>query len=274
MREHALITAEELARTGAVIFDCRFQLQDPEAGRRAWREGHIPGAHYLHLDEDLSAPRARHGGRHPLPAAAHFAERMAAFGVGLDTPVVAYDDSGFAMAGRLWWMLRALGYRPPRLLDGGFAAWVTAGLPLESSAPAATPCAVPVVSGYAGCCDIDRVRAAQAAGATLIDSRDPARYRGEVEPIDPVAGHIPGALNKPFSELTDGRQQLLDDPALRAHWGELLAAEQLVVYCGSGVSACANLFALDCLGRGDALLYAGSWSDWCSHMPQAEESGD
>ncbi|TGD73994.1 sulfurtransferase [Mangrovimicrobium sediminis] len=268
-----LIDAEALASAAdtpadPILVDCRFDLADPDAGRRAYLAGHIPGARYLDLNRDLSAPPGRHGGRHPLPAPEVFARTLAAHGIGPHSAVVAYDDSRFAYAARLWWIMRELGYRPPLLLDGGYRAWLAAGGAVETGEPdpaaAAAPPAVPDTFGRA--CDIDGLRELQARGAELVDSREAARYRGEVEPIDPVAGHIPGALNHPWQGVTDVDGFLRDEAALRAHWGERLAAPELVVYCGSGVTACVNLFSLAALGREDAVLYAGSWSDWCSHL--------
>ena len=249
-----------------VIFDCRFSLADPGEGRRLYAAGHIPGARYLDLDRDLAGPVGTHGGRHPLPAPETFAATLAHFGVGRDTEVVAYDDSRLAFASRLWWLMKALGYRPPRLLNGGYAGFLRAGGEPETELPvgnAVTPAKVP---GFGGCCDIEGVRAARLRGALLVDSREPRRYRGEEEPIDPVAGHIPGAINRPWQGVTDADGRVLDDAGLRAHWGDALAAESLVVYCGSGVTACVNLFSLAVLGRDDAILYAGSWSDWCSYL--------
>ena len=263
-----LIEAQQLAAlANTVVFDCRFVLTDPAAGRVAYNTGHIPGAHYLDLNNDLSAPAGKHGGRHPLPAPEDFAATLARYGVGVDTDVVVYDDSRLAFASRLWWMMRALGYRPPRLLNGGLTAWLAGGGQLQAESPVAQSCELPTLQPYRQQVDIEALRQAQMAGALLVDSREAARYQGLEEPIDPVAGHIPGALNRPWQGVTtaDGRVQSAE--ALRDHWGEALAAEQLVVYCGSGVTACVNLFSLALLGRDDATLYGGSWSDWCSYLP-------
>ncbi len=268
MNEQLTIEAAELsADSGTIIVDCRFDLADPEAGHRAFLEGHIPGAHYLHLNRDLSGPLGTHGGRHPLPAPADFAATLARLGIGPDTAVVAYDASRFAYAARLWWMMRSLGYRPPRLLNGGYSAWLAAGYPVEAGEPAAAAAVeAPGAVEFRAVCSIDALPGLQAGGALLVDSREAARYRGEVEPIDPVAGHIPGAVNRPWQGVTDDTGRLRDADGLREHWGDALEAPQLVVYCGSGVTACANLFSLARLGREDAILYAGSWSDWCSYL--------
>lgn len=269
MREAMLIEPGQFAEeNGVVVVDCRFNLADADEGRRLYLQAHVPGAHYLHLNEDLSAPVGRHGGRHPLPDAVTLASRLARCGIGRETNVVAYDDSRFAFASRLWWLMRSLGYRPPRLLNGGFQAWLTSGGNTESGEVAAVVGVTGTGAAYSACCDIDGLRAAQRNGATLVDSREERRYRGLEEPIDPVAGHIPGAVNYPWQGVTDDRGRLLDESGLRKHWGDTLDAEQLVIYCGSGVTACVNLFSLALLGREDATLYAGSWSDWCSYLDE------
>ena len=208
---------------------------------------------------------AAHGGRHPLPDPQVLAARLARLGIERDTRVIAYDDSRHAFAARFWWLLRALGYRPPQLLQGGYSAYLRAGGEASLQPAAPQPVAPPAVGNYAGYCDIDGLRSAQCAGALLVDSREARRYEGLEEPIDPVAGHIPGAINRPWQGVTDDTGAVLDRYGLESHWGDALAAEKLVVYCGSGVTACVNLFSLVQLGRNDALLYAGSWSDWCSY---------
>jgi len=262
-----LIEAEELlAGVDAVVFDCRFALADPEAGRRLYEEGHVPGAFYLDLNRHLSAAPARHGGRHPLPDPARLVALLAEFGVGPQTAVVAYDDSRLAFAARLWWLLQSLGYRPPRLLNGGYRAYLVAGGAPQRDAPAPRPRPAPAPGAFRGTCDIEGLRAAQQRGAVLVDARERARYEGLEEPIDPVAGHIPGAINRPWQAVTCDAGRVRSRADLSAHWGEALAAAELVVYCGSGVTACVNLFSLALLGRDDATLYAGSWSDWCSHL--------
>ncbi|WP_241521208.1 sulfurtransferase [Kineobactrum sediminis] len=262
-----MITATELARQpDCVIVDCRFVLGDPEAGFDHYRQGHIPGAHYLHLEDDLSAPPATHGGRHPPPDPGILAARLASLGIGIDTPVVAYDDSRLAFAARLWWLMRALGYRAPQLLNGGYQAWLAAGGATETAIPVPRPCAPPVMGGYRGVCTIEGLRQWQAQGSVLVDSREYRRYAGLEEPIDPVAGHIPGACNYPWQGVTDEWGYLRDEQGLRAHFEGLPEDRPLVVYCGSGVTACVNLYALSRLGRNDAELYAGSWSDWCSYL--------
>jgi thiosulfate/3-mercaptopyruvate sulfurtransferase len=268
MSDSFFLSADQVASFTGVVVDCRFALGDVHAGRRAYAEGHLPGACYLDLEDDLSAPRERHGGRHPLPAPAAFAARLAALGIDRDSELLIYDDSNYPFAARLWWMLRSLGYAPARLLAGGYSAWLAAGGEPDTALPERAPVAVPTTPGqWPGCCDREQLRALQAQGAQLVDAREAARYRGEQEPIDPLAGHIPGALNRPWQSLISADGQLLPDAELRSALGEdLLLTDPLVVYCGSGVSACVNLLALATLGRDDAWLYAGSWSDWCSYM--------
>jgi thiosulfate/3-mercaptopyruvate sulfurtransferase len=265
-----LIEADSLAANGAVaddvvIVDCRFSLADADEGRRLYAAGHIPGAVYLDLNRDLSAPAGEHGGRHPLPAPAVLQQTLAACGIAAQTPVVAYDDSRFAFASRLWWLMRSLGYRPPRLLNGGYQAWVDMGGAVDTGIPPRRN-AVFSPAGYTACCNIDELRQLQAGGALLVDSREARRYQGLEEPIDPVAGHIPGAVNHPWQGVTDASGRLRDLDSQREHWADSADAEKLVVYCGSGVTACVNLFSLALLGREDALLYPGSWSDWCSYL--------
>ena len=265
MSYDAIIEPDQLPAGGRLV-DCRFSLGDAEAGQVEYRQGHIPGATYLHLNRDLSGPVGEHGGRHPLPDADTFASTLASQGIGPDTPVVAYDDSRFAFASRLWWMMRDLGYRPPRLLNGGYQAWLQLGVEPESGDFTPTPTPAPEGLAFSGVCDRDAVIAAQAANAPLIDSREPNRYAGLEEPIDPVAGHIPGACNRPWQGVTDAAGRVLRPAQLQEHFGDLLQSESLVVYCGSGVTACVNLLALSLLGRDDPDLYPGSWSDWCSYL--------
>jgi thiosulfate/3-mercaptopyruvate sulfurtransferase len=267
MRDAMLITAGELAGAGErIVLDCRFSLGDPAEGRALYLRGHVPGAHYLDLNRDLSAAPAGRGVRHPLPDPGQFAATLARYGVGPDSEVVAYDDSRLAFAARLWWMMRSIGFRPPRLLDGGYQAFLGAGGEPETAVPEAYPVAPVPVTGFRGYCDIEGVRAAQARGALLVDSREERRYLGLEEPIDPVAGHIPGAVNCPWQGVTSPDGMVREPDCLREHWGDALEAPELLVYCGSGVTACVNLFSLALLGREDATLYAGSWSDWCGYL--------
>lgn len=247
---------------GWVIVDCRFDLADGSAGYRAYQAGHIPGAVYAHLDDDLSSPAGPFSGRHPLPAPAELIALFSRLGIGAETQVVAYDDMGGAIASRLWWMLRYMGHAAAAVLDGGWPAWQKAGYPtasgIETNEPdffRGSPRADWVVIS-------DEVEDAE----LLVDSRAPERFRGEMETLDPVAGHIPGAINYHYQQnwAADGRH--LSPEQLKARLegmlGETPPAET-VFYCGSGVSACANLLALRHAGLGDGRLYVGSWSEWC-----------
>ena len=259
-------SGELLAGHNAVVFDCRFSLTDPLEGRTLYQQGHVPGAHYLNLNDDLAGLQAGHGGRHPLPDPATFAATLSRFGVGADTAVVAYDDSRLAFAARLWWLMRALGYRPPRILNAGYGGFLEAGGLPETQLSEPQSCASPAVVNFSGYCDIESLREAQSRTALLVDSRESRRYEGWEEPIDPVAGHIPGAINRPWQSVTDSKGIVLDEARLKAHWGDALNAEELVVYCGSGVTACVNLFSLALVGRNNVTLYPGGWSDWCTYL--------
>jgi thiosulfate/3-mercaptopyruvate sulfurtransferase len=263
-----LISADELAGQlqHTIVVDCRFQLGHAGGGEDNYLQGHIPGAHYLHLERDLSAPVSEHGGRHPLPPPDQFMALLASLGITLDTLVVAYDDSGFAFASRFWWMARALGYQQVRVLDGGWAAWLKQGGDSSTSTAQAQAEAVPASADYRNRLDIEGVKQALARGALLADSREERRYLGLEEPLDPVAGHIPGALNFPWQGVTDEAGHALPGPQQAQRWQALEAGQEMVVYCGSGVTACVNILSLALAGREDVYLYAGSWSDWCSYM--------
>jgi thiosulfate/3-mercaptopyruvate sulfurtransferase len=262
-----LIQGESVSRaSGLVVIDCRFSLADPGQGRKLYLQGHVPGAYYLHLDEDLSGPVKQHGGRHPLPDPDRFVARLAELGIGPETQVAVYDDSRMAFAARLWWMMCSIGFKPPAILDGGYQAWLALGVEAEIQVSAAQVCDASTGNRFSQVCDIQGVREAQARGALLIDSREEPRFLGLEEPIDPVAGHIPGAINRPWQRLTSAAGTVGDKAEHKAYLGNALDAPQLVVYCGSGVTACVNVFALALAGREDAILYSGSWSDWCSYL--------
>jgi len=267
MSSALLIRAEEFPlASSCVVVDCRFSLADPGEGRRLFNQGHIPGASYVDLEQDMSGEVGEHGGRHPLPNPDKFLTFLASLGIDSTTSVVVYDDSRLAFASRFWWMMRSLGFTPPRLLDGGYAAWRQQGFAPEQGAISPRPCAPETGRQYSDLCDIDGVREAHSRGTVLIDSREPRRYEGLEEPIDPVAGHIPGAVNRPWQGVTDANGRVLSESEQKAHWGDTIDAPELLVYCGSGVTACVNLFSLALLGRDDACLYGGSWSDWCSYL--------
>lgn len=252
-----------------MVCDCRFDLADPahgEADHQAW---HIPGAVYLHLDRDLSAPRNGRNGRHPLPDRAAFAARLGALGCHDDLPVVAYDASGGMYAARLWWMLRWLGHRQVQVLDGGLAAWDAVGGALQAGPVAPRlPATLTLRPPLVDLVDFDNVLAGLGRPDRLVvDARAPDRFRGENETLDPVGGHIPGAVNRCFRDnlQPDGRFKPAEQ--LRAEWLALMGPRQpgeLVQQCGSGVTACHNALALAAAGLPGAALYAGSWSEWCS----------
>lgn len=266
---------ERLARgTTTRVFDCSFDLADPTAGRAQYRAGHIPGARYVHLDDDLSAGAddeapAASGGRHPLPAREVFAQRLRTWGLNRDEAVVVYDRQGGMVCGRLWWMLRWCGHAPVAVLDGGWAAWVAAGGAIETGdAAPATPGDFALGPARVALRRTDEVAAALGTpGQTLIDARAAPRHRGEVEPLDPVAGHIPGALNRPFTENFDADGRYKAPDRLRAEFDALLAGRDpatVVHHCGSGVSAIPNVLAMTIAGLGTPPLFAGSWSEWCN----------
>ncbi len=265
-----LTSAAELSRhLGAddwVVVDCRFNLARPDAGEAAYREGHIPGAWYAHLDRDLASPVTPQSGRHPLPEPASLVKLFSTWGVGPSTRVVAYDDAGGALAARLWWLLRWMGHRHAALLDGGIAAWRAAGLPLSTERPVARGGAFRGTPGHMPVAEVAELeRRLGADNLLLLDARAPARYHGREETIDPVAGHVPGAVNLPFSNnlAPDGRFR--DVAELRAAFAPLVAGRgrgDIVAMCGSGVTACHDIFALELAGVTDVRLYPGSWSEW------------
>jgi len=263
-----LISAQDLAKQpDAVIVDCRFNLLDPQAGRTAWQAGHIPGAYYADLDKDLASPVGPMTGRHPLPDREHFAALLGSWGVTPDTTVVAYDNAGGALASRLWWLLRWVGHRHAMLLDGGLQAWEAAGLPLSTEAPVSASGRYPVSEPEVDVIPVDAVEEGLSdKRLTLIDARDAARFAGDAEPIDKVAGHVPGAINRPLSENLDEHGCFKPAQKLRDEFNELLndRPAEVASMCGSGVTACHNVFAMELAGLPPAALYVGSWSGWIS----------
>jgi thiosulfate/3-mercaptopyruvate sulfurtransferase len=267
-----------LLATGRVaIFDCSFDLTDPAAGRRLFEEGHVPGAHYLHLDQDLAGPVTATTGRHPLPDPELFAATLRGHGVDSDMQVVAYDRSGGAFAARLWWMMQWLGHTAAAVLDGGPDAWRAAGLPVETGGTA------PVKPGtFTPAPDMTRVVDAAdvraklgSRGRTIIDARTPARFAGEPHPLDAVAGHIPGARNRFYGDNLEGGR-FKSPAALHADFAPLLGSgddEEIVLHCGSGVTACHNALALAIAGVDGAKLYPGSWSEWVSDPARPIQRG-
>ena len=279
-----LLTAQQLAERLSTpdlrILDCRFALDNPAVGRSRYVEGHIPGARFADLEQDLSGPVVKGAtGRHPLPDPARLQERLREWGVNQDSTVLLYDDGPGAFAARAWWLLAWLGKRDGvYLLDGGFQAWQAASLPVTTQIdePArgnftARPDASLVL-------DADSLsRRLRDPALTLIDARALPRFRGEVEPLDPVAGHIPGACCAPFTDNLGADGRFLPPVQLRQRFERLLAGrspDQLVAYCGSGVTACHNLFAMSLAGLPLAPLYAGSWSEWITDPARPVATGD
>jgi thiosulfate/3-mercaptopyruvate sulfurtransferase len=252
---------EHLADPGVRVADCCFTLGQPDAGRARYEAGHLPGAVYLDLERDLSGPRGERGGRHPLPEPGALATRLGGLGIGDASFVVAYDDSGM-YASRLWWLLRWLGHDGVAVLDGGVGAWIEAGGRLETAEAAHPPATFTPRPRPELVARAEDVRD-RPSGTALVDSRAPVRYAGANEPIDPVAGHIPGAINHDWAEALAPDGRFKGAEAQRARFAGL-EGEEAIVYCGSGVSACANLLALEVAGLPGARLYPGSWSDWVS----------
>ncbi len=250
-----------------LVVDVRHQLSDTAYGERVYAEGHLPGAVFLHCDRDLSGPMTGRNGRHPLPDPAVLAERLGAVGIGPNTQVVVYDDAQGMIAGRVWWLLHWLGHPRVALLDGGLPAWLAAGEPLTQEVVTPQPRTLPLCLQSAWV-SVDWVQShLNDPVMRLVDARGPDRFRGENETIDPVGGHIPGAVNRFFKDnvLPDGRFKPAD--VLRAEWQAILAgapAETVVHQCGSSVSACLNVLAMEVAGMPGSRLYAGSWSEWCA----------
>ncbi|WP_369988550.1 sulfurtransferase [Pseudomonas xanthosomatis] len=272
--------AERLDAPGLVILDCRFALEDVDYGQRSYALGHIVGAHFADLERDLSGPVVKgRTGRHPLPEPGHLVERLREWGVDADSEVVLYDDGPGAFAARAWWLLAWLGKRSGVfILDGGLKAWHAAHLPLSLDPP------VRREGTFSGEPDMKLLIDAQHLAKrlddpamTLLDARALPRFRGEVEPIDPVAGHIPGAQCAAFTDNLGADGRFLPAEQLAARFAEKLGGrkpEQLVAYCGSGVTACHNLFALALAGYPLGRLYAGSWSEWINDASRGVVKGD
>lgn len=256
-----------------VVVDCRSSLSDGSAGRTAYLAAHIPGAVYAHLDNDLSGPPVTDNGRHPLPTPAALTALFGRLGIDEQKQVVVYDANNGAYASRLWWMLRYMGHSAVSVLDGGWLAWQEAGLPTHQGAEQNTDALFTGSPHSEWVVQIDEVPDV----LLLVDSRDPARYRGEVETIDPVAGHIPGAVNYYFQRNWAENGRYLPPTQLREQFQQLLAGtppEQATFYCGSGVTACANLLAMAHAGLGNGRLYAGSWSEWCGDEKRPIATGE
>jgi thiosulfate/3-mercaptopyruvate sulfurtransferase len=254
---------------GPVLLDCRFDLAKPAAGRQAYLTAHIPGARYADLNLDLAAPITADSGRHPLPLPEVLAERFASFGIGDDMQVVAYDDANGSLAARAWWLLRWLGHERVAVLDGGLKAWLASGGAVESGEPGSeAACAARFTTrlrAESAVSAADVQRALRDPNRLLVDARAPERFAGTVEPLDPVAGHVPGAVNHPFSGNLAADGRFVRSAELRRRWLERLAGTapgNVILMCGSGVTACHNLLAMELAGLQGAKLYPGSWSEW------------
>ncbi len=266
--------AQILSDPDWIIIDCRHNLTDVEAGRRAYQSAHIPGAFFLHLDEDLAGKKTGSNGRHPLPEVKTFAAKMSSIGVDKNKTVVAYDDAGGMFAVRFWWMLRSLGHDKVMLLDGGITKWLTENRPVNAHSPKAMPATfTPTETWQNVNADYVSQRLHQPA-MCLIDARAPDRFAGQNETLDAMAGHIPGAGNRFFKNNLDAEGRFKSAELLRNEFDALLknnAAKNVVHQCGSGVTACHNLFAMELAGLGGSKLYAGSWSEWCADIASPVE---
>jgi len=270
-------TAAAAIAAGARAVDCRFDLTDPGAGRRQYLDGHLPGAVYAHLDQHLSDLSKSGRGRHPLPDDADFSRHLSRWGIAADTRVIAYDQAQSAFAARLWWMLRAAGHPWVVVLDGGIDGWRRAGLPIETEPTLPLPVRRAVAFDPAHTLDADAVdRLRVDPEWLLLDARPGPRYRGEVEPLDPVAGHVPGAMNRPVADNLEADGRFKPAATLRAEFDALLAgrpSSSVVSMCGSGVTACHTLLAMTAAGFDGARLYPGSWSEWCGQSGRAVATG-
>ncbi len=269
MPHTTLVSAGELAARLAdpdwLVADCRFELTDRDAGAHAWRAGHIPGAIHADLERDLSAPVTPTTGRHPLPAIDGFVATLSRWGVTGSTQVIAYDAGNSAYAARLWWMLRYLGHDAVAVLDGGYAAWLAEGHPVSNAVATRRPGRFVAQPRHGMLCDAAGVAEALARGELVVDVRAAERFAGRVEPLDTVAGHVPGAVNLPFPLNLDERSRFRPKQELAALWRTrtgTIGGSGVICMCGSGVTACQGLLALEVAGLAGGRLYAGSWSEW------------
>jgi thiosulfate/3-mercaptopyruvate sulfurtransferase len=281
LKAELLVSTETLAGhlgdPGWIVFDTRHDLARPDKGREAWRAAHIPGAYFMHLDEDLSGVKTGRNGRHPLPPVATFASLMNRCGVAPGRQVVVYDDGGGSFAVRLWWMLRWLGHDRVALLDGGFAAWKRENRPLDAGVPSPREGRFEPKPAPGMTVDTAAVLAGLGnPGMVLVDARAATRYMGENETLDPVAGHIPGAINRFWQHNLGYDGKFLSPEELHAEFLEELGdvpPASVVHSCGSGVTACHNLFAMELAGLHGSRLYPGSWSEWCSDPSRPVATG-
>jgi thiosulfate/3-mercaptopyruvate sulfurtransferase len=277
----SLVTPEELARhledPDWVVIDTRHELTNPETGPRAYAEGHIPGAYFMHVDRDLAAHKTGRGGRHPLPDLAEFAAKLNERGVAPGKQVVIYDDLGGNYAVRLWWMLKWLGHDRVALLDGGYPLWVKEGRPVTKDIPALRKGAFVPRPHLGDVVDAHFVqRFAGSDEVALVDARAAERFTGKQETIDPVAGHVPGAVNRFWKENLEADGRFKAASKLRPEFEALLGGlepAQVVHMCGSGVTACHNIFAMELAGLRGSKLYPGSWSEWITDASRPVATG-
>ncbi|WP_018130884.1 sulfurtransferase [Effusibacillus pohliae] len=257
---------QQLENRQVRIVDCRFVLGQPAAGRQAYLTEHIPGALYVDLEQDLSGRKQRHGGRHPLPEVARLAAKLGGLGIDHSVQVVAYDDQGGAMASRFWWLMRYLGHTRAYVMDGGFLQWKAKGYPVTEELPSVQPATfIPQVQKHMLVSMQEVKDRIGKPGTVIIDSREAKRYKGVEEPIDPVAGHIPGALHYFWKDGLNEQGTWKSGEEQRRRFAKIDPADEVIVYCGSGVTACPNILALKEAGYQNVKLYAGSWSDWISY---------
>lgn len=258
-----------------VIADCRFTLGKSESGKQSYDIDHIPGAVYFDLERDLSGTITEHGGRHPLPDVQELAAKLGQAGIHAGSTVVAYDDQGGAMASRLWWLLTYLGHEKVYLLDGGYSKWKEAGYPVTDEPPLLREAVFTPRVREDLAVSVEQVKERLGKpGVTLIDSREAKRYLGIEEPIDKVAGHIPGAKSYFWKDALDETGAWKNEAALAKRFDVLRQAEEIIVYCGSGVTACPNVIALSEAGLNNVKLYPGSWSDWISYADNPVATGE
>lgn len=257
---------EKLSGSSVRVADCRFTLGKTEAGKQAYDEDHIPGAVYFDLEKDMSGAKEKHGGRHPLPKIEDFVEKLGQAGISEKTIVVAYDDQGGAMASRLWWLLQYLGHDQVYVLNDGYSSWKKKGYPVTSEVLRPNPERYKAKVQEEMVADINWVKAKKdAEEVILIDSREERRYKGLEEHIDPVAGHIPGAKNYFWKGVLNDEGTWKEEESLKQQFKDIDPSKEIIVYCGSGVTACPNILGLKEAGYEKVRLYPGSWSDWCSY---------
>jgi thiosulfate/3-mercaptopyruvate sulfurtransferase len=271
--------ADDMPDSRWILFDCRHDLMNPSRGREQYDAGHIPGAHFARVDQDLSGVKTGSNGRHPLPDPAVFAAFLGRKGVRPGHRIVGYDDVGGQYAARLWWMCRWIGWDNAAVLDGGLPKWLAEGRAISTAEPKVTTLGeVPLRLRHEYLITLDDLEQAMAADAVqVVDARAPERFRGEVEPLDPVAGHIPGAMNRFFKANLNADLTMKPAAELRTSWSAQLgvrAPSAVVHQCGSGITACVNLLAMEHAGLAGARLYAGSWSEWVGHADRPVATGD